>query len=117
MHRSGQSDWAHLPGDIGRYIWFKKLQQHLQAALDAQPKLAVDLGSSEIYVEFVIRDEPEDPETIAFVEKCVLSHDWKLDTYRWFDNASGYSIFRHTSGENYRWDHMHPKRVSLHVVS
>ena len=33
MHSSNQSDWAHLPGHIGRRIRFKQLQQRLQATV------------------------------------------------------------------------------------
>ena len=50
MHRSGQSDWAHLPGDIGRCIRFKQLQQRLHTALHARPKAKLYLRLSEVGV-------------------------------------------------------------------
>lgn len=71
MHKSKQSNWAHLPGDIGRRIRFKQMQQRLQTALDFVPKTTI-IFEREVSVEFMIESlEDDDLEP----RRCVLSDD------------------------------------------
>ena len=112
MHSSKQSNWAHLPGDIGRRIRFKQLQAKLQAALDARPKAEVDMDWSQVRVEFAIGDPDE--RSIALAEEfghdaykgCSLIYDWEEDRYEWFedDNAYGISTYREADGNVYEVD-------------